>query len=118
MAKHTILFLAANPRITDEQGLAPEARRGALDREASVILKELRGSGYRDRFELVSRWAAEPLDLLGELRKLKPTVVHFSGHGNQEGLMFQGPEGEARRVPAAAIAETFASAVPRSSWSS
>jgi hypothetical protein len=110
MAKHTILFLAANPRITDEQGLAPEARRGALDREASAILKELRGSGYRDRFELVTRWAAEPLDLLGELRKLKPTVVHFSGHGNQEGLLFQCPEGAARRVPAAAIAETFASA--------
>jgi hypothetical protein len=27
----------------------------------------------------VTRWAAEPLDLLRELRKLKPTVVHFSG---------------------------------------
>ena len=27
------------------------------------------------------RWAARPLDLLRELRKLKPTIVHFSGHG-------------------------------------
>src|SRR5690349_14976744 len=40
-------------------------------------------SGSRDSFELVTRWAAEPLDLLRELRKLKPTVVHFSGHGSQ-----------------------------------
>jgi hypothetical protein len=70
--KHTILFLAANPLGTD---------RVALDREARAIQVELERSGFRDRFELVTRWAAEPLDLLRELRKLKPTVVHFSGHG-------------------------------------
>jgi hypothetical protein len=70
--KHTILFLAANPLGTD---------RLALDREARAIQVELERSGFRDRFELVTRWAAEPLDLLRELRKLKPTVVHFSGHG-------------------------------------
>ena len=72
MKKHTILFLAANPLGTD---------RLALDREARAIQVELERSGFRDRFELVTRWAAEPLDLLRELRKLKPTVVHFSGHG-------------------------------------
>jgi len=70
--KHTILFLAANPSGTD---------RLALDREARAIQVELERSGLRDRFELVTRWAAEPLDLLRELRKLKPTIVHFSGHG-------------------------------------
>src|ERR1044071_6159849 len=68
--KHTILFLAANPLGID---------RLALDREAKAIQVELARSGFRDRFELVTRWAAEPLDLLRELRKLKPTVVHFSG---------------------------------------
>ncbi len=70
--KHVILFLAANPRDTG---------RLALDREAHSIQVELRRSGYRDRFEFVTRWAAEPLDLLRQLRELKPTVVHFSGHG-------------------------------------
>jgi hypothetical protein len=59
--KHTILFLAANPLGTD---------RVALDREARAIQVELERSGFRDRFELVTRWAAEPLDLLRELRKL------------------------------------------------
>jgi len=72
MTKHTILFLAANPAGTD---------RLALDREARAIQHELERSGHRDQFELVTRWAVEPLDLLRELRKLKPTVVHFSGHG-------------------------------------
>ncbi len=70
--KHTILFLAANPTGTD---------RFALDREARAIQVELERSGFRDRFELVTRWAAEPLDLLRELRRLRPTVIHFSGHG-------------------------------------
>lgn len=72
MKKHTILFLAANPLGTD---------RLALDEEARAIQAELERSGHRDEFELVTRWAAHPLDLLRELRKLKPTVVHFRGHG-------------------------------------
>src|SRR6476646_5355344 len=72
--KHVILFLAANPSDTG---------RLALDREARSIYVELKRSGYRDRFDFVTRWAAEPLDLLRELRELKPTIVHFSGHGGR-----------------------------------
>jgi hypothetical protein len=75
MKRHTILFLAANPSDTDPL---------ALDREARAIQVELERSGYRDCFEFETRWAVEPLDLLRELRKLKPTVVHFSGHGGQD----------------------------------
>ena len=84
MKKHTILFLAAHPSGTD---------RLALDREARAIRVELERSGYRDCFELETRWAAEPLDLLRELRRLRPTVVHFSGHGGRSG------EHEHRPVP-------------------
>lgn len=110
MSKHTILFLAASPHWTDHDSLDSQTRRSLLDQEASVIRKELRLSGYRDRFELVTRWAAEPHDLLRELRALKPTVVHFSGHGHRDGLFFQAPNGEARLVSPAAIAETFGAA--------
>ena len=125
--KHTILFLAANPLSTD---------RLALDREARAIQVELERSGFRDRFELVTRWAAEPLDLLRELRKLKPTVVHFSGHGSaagdrargsaagprrniesgpvdgepDQGLFFHGPDGQAQRVSTAALQDAFEAA--------
>jgi hypothetical protein len=105
MTKHTILFLAANPLDTD---------RLALDCEARAIQDELDRSGDRDKFELVTRWAAEPLDLLRELRKLRPSVVHFSGHGSIEktapGLCFQGPGGHAQMVSAAALRDTFAAA--------
>ena len=81
MTKHTILFLAANPVGTD---------RLALDREARAIQVELERSGHRDRFELVTRWAAEPLDLLRELRKLKPTIVRFGGHLGNYGRQQRG----------------------------
>src|SRR5262249_21144231 len=70
--KHAILFLAANP---------PGTPPLLLDREVRSIHAELQRSGYRDRFDFVTRWAAEPLDLLRELRELKPTAVHSSGHG-------------------------------------
>lgn len=124
MRKHTILFLAANPGETD---------RLALDREAREIQVELERSRWRDRFELVTRWAAEPLDLLRELRRLAPTVVQFSGHGGSRsragvtkmwsgrdvtpsagradapchGLYFQGPHGQPRVVSVGALREAF-----------
>jgi hypothetical protein len=129
MKKHTILFLAANPLGTD---------RLALDQEARAIQMELERSGHREQFELVTRWAVQPLDLLRELRKLKPTVVHFSGHGgpdvagekppsqvprrdvagppssldaeHQRGLFFQGPDGRPQLVSTAALEDTFGAA--------
>ena len=130
MSKHIILFLAANPLGTTEL---------ALGREARAIQEELERSGQRDRFEFVTRWAVQPLDLIRELRKLKPTVVHFSGRGgsgtrqqgagprrgivaelgddgatddsnHQGGLFFQGPDGHPQLVTAVALRETFAAA--------
>lgn len=105
--KHTILFLAANPIGTDPR---------ALDREARAIHVELERSGFRDSFELETRWAVEPLDLLRELRKLKPTVVHFSGRGSPDGgashhgLFFQGAGGQPQLVSTQALEDTFGAA--------
>lgn len=100
MAKHTILFLAANPSDT---------HRLALDEEARAIHDMLERSRYRD-FELVTRWATQPLDLLGELADQKPTVVHVSGHGAAEGLYLHQNDGRAALVPIDAIADAIATA--------
>ena len=129
MTRHNILFLAANPLGTD---------RLALDEEARAIQEELERSGHRDKFELVTRWAVRPMDLLRALRKLKPTIVHFSGHGgrggcgalhpaaeprrdlvtghgtvdseHRHGLYLQGPEGRPQLVSTAVLQETFRAA--------
>lgn len=128
MKKHTILFLA------DPIGTT----RFALDQEVRAIQVELERSGERDRFELVTRWAAQPLDLLRALRKLKPTVVQFSGFGcrgepcnsqpddvprrtvvdgsdsrdgeSRHGLYFQGADGRPQFVSIAALEEAFGAA--------
>ena len=123
--KHVILFLAANP---------PGTGRLALDQEARAIRAELKRSGYRDRFDFQTRWAAEPIDLLREVRDLKPTVVHFSGHGarmagapgsaygrdvlddaappagESRGLYFHSADGRAQLVSAEAIAQALRAA--------
>jgi hypothetical protein len=127
MSKHTILFLAANPIGTD---------RLDLDEEARAIADELTRGDHRDRFELATRWAVQPLDLLRELRKLRPTVLHFSGHGSrhasgghrsraarrdvtpqpvpggepQSGLLFHGSDGRARLVSSSALHQALTSA--------
>jgi hypothetical protein len=127
MKKHTILFLAANPLGTSEAALASEAR---------AIQAELELAGHRDRFEFVTRWAVQPLDLLRELRKLKPTVVHFTGDRSRstvdtsptsdtphrdltddlgiesnepqpQGLSFRGPGNRPLLVSIAALEEAF-----------
>ncbi len=127
--KHTILFLAASPG---------EGGQLVLEREARAIQKELESAGHRDCFEFETRWAVEPLDLLRELRKLRPTVVHFTGRGDrgaagapqldptsrqdaggelgvpgakqQTGLFFRDPDGNDQFVSAEAIAKTFGAA--------
>src|SRR3954471_11247628 len=102
MVRHTILFLAANPIGTD---------RLALDREYREIQVALESSSRRDCFELKIRSAAEPDDLLDQLRKLNPTVVHFSGHGagnvtGERDLIFHRADGGPQVVSIEAVTDS------------
>ena len=106
MTANTILFMAANPAGTDARALAEQAR---------AIQAELERAGHRDRFAFETRWAAQPLDLLREMVKLKPTVVHFCGGrgvecpgaGPTTGVYFQGTDGRAQLVSGEALARAF-----------
>lgn len=77
----------------------------ALDREARTIQQEVGHS-----LELVTRWAAQPLDLLRELRKLRPSVLHFAGHGAATGVYFQDENARAKPVATEAIITTISAA--------
>ncbi|MEM9945629.1 MAG: AAA-like domain-containing protein [Cyanobacteria bacterium P01_D01_bin.36] len=71
-----ILFLAANPAGTT---------RTRLDEEAREIQQGLERSKWRDRFELVPRWAVGVEDLRRSLLDIEPQIVHFSGLGSDVG---------------------------------
>src|SRR6516225_11040150 len=97
--KVRILFLAANPKDT------PQLR---LDEEIREIHAKIRAAEFRDSFELVSRWAVRPLDLLQAFNEVQPNVVHFSGHGSRKAeLVLEDEGGNAKPVSEAALVSLF-----------
>lgn len=98
--KIVVVFFASSP--LDQNPLR-------LDEEVRAIGETIRKSEHRDAVRLESRWAARPLDILQTVNELKPTVVHFSGHGATSGeLVFQDDHGRAKVVAQEAIVQTLA----------
>jgi len=77
--KLRILYLTANADMN--QPLRTEA-------EVNSILRELRGTKYRDQIDLQVRPAATKKDLLDGINDVRPHVIHFSGHGDDGLLAF------------------------------
>ncbi|MCB9544519.1 MAG: CHAT domain-containing protein [Myxococcales bacterium] len=94
----TILFLGANP-----DGSA----RLRLDREVREIRRALEQTALRERFRLETLWASSFEDLLDGLLRHAPAVVHFSGHGRPDALLFEGADGKASAVSVEALARLF-----------
>lgn len=95
MNKRVILFLAASPR---------ESNPLQLGEECAEIQRELKMTPHRDDFCFESRWAVSIDELMRYLTELDPTVIHFSGHGGQGGLVLQDEQGRPQPVPARALA--------------
>jgi len=97
--KITVLFLASNPL---------DLSQLRLDEEARSIANMIRQSKYRDAVRFESRWALQPMDLLQAINELKPTVVHFSGHGSDnDEIAFQDQSGKMKLVSKEAIVQTM-----------
>jgi DNA polymerase III alpha subunit (gram-positive type) len=95
----TVLVLAANP--IDQTHLR-------LDEEVRLIDREIRSSEYRDAIKLKPWLAVRPMDLLQAINEIRPSILHFSGHGDQNGfLYFQDDNGKAKPVSLRAIVETI-----------
>lgn len=98
----TVLFMAACPKNVD---------RIRLDEEAREIHDSLRKTDYRDNIKLETRWALRPIDVLNAINETKPTIIHFSGHGANDGsLVLEDGNGEAKMVNAGAMASAIATA--------
>lgn len=101
-----ILFLSSNPSNAD---------RLELDREARTLQRVIEdvNPDAPAPLSLTTRWAAEPLDLLREIRAVRPTVLHFAGYGARGadvGIYFQDQSGEAKLVGAKALRDTLSAA--------
>jgi hypothetical protein len=78
LEKKKILILAANPKTTTKL---------SLDEEIREINEGLRRSNYRDQFVIYSVLEPGQRDLRRALLDHNPDIVHFTGHGNKEGLL-------------------------------
>ena len=80
MAK-TILVLAANPKDTS---------RLRLEQEVREIDNGLQRARRRDEFILKQVLAARPVDVRRAMLNLRPSIVHFCGHGaGEDGIAFE-----------------------------
>jgi hypothetical protein len=93
-----ILFLAADPLDT---------ARIDLEEEVRSIQRELRATDHRRSIRFVASHAARPDDLVAEVGRLRPTIVHFSGHGAKSGIAFRSDSGGHHIVTGEALRRFF-----------
>jgi CHAT domain len=89
-----VLFLASSPE--DQVALR-------LDKETREIEKRVRSSDYRDSIYFRPRMARQLTDLLDDLNEMRPTILHFSGHGSGSGLAFEDEDGSTQALDNAVL---------------
>ena len=95
----SILFLSADP--TDQTRLR-------LGEEAREIEEKLQLSRQRDNFDFIVKLSVRPQDITQAMLDISPQIVHFSGHGNEEGaLCVETVTGHTLPIPAEALAGLF-----------
>lgn len=102
--KVKVLFFAADPLSAPPHGTDP---RLLLIEEIRQISEKVREAKYRNRLKFEFRLATRTDDVYQALLETKPDIVHFSGHGTTEGLVFQGKDGNPHYVDADALARLF-----------
>jgi tetratricopeptide (TPR) repeat protein len=96
--KSKILFLCANPSDTS---------RLRIDEEVREIEEGLRRSKKRDNFDFKVRLATRVRDLSRAILDDSPQILHFSGHGETEGIILEDEDGTAKIVTTLSIGNLF-----------
>lgn len=97
-ALRKVLVLASSP---------VDQARLRLDKEVREIREGLKRSNERDSFELIPWFAAKISDLRRALLDHTPQIVHFAGHGDEDGILVEGDNGRGVQVPFDALADLF-----------
>ncbi|MFY9620639.1 MAG: CHAT domain-containing protein [Pyrinomonadaceae bacterium] len=95
-----ILILAANPVDTSEMALKAEHR---------LLRNKMRANEEAGNCEMLFEWAARFKDLKDALAGHKPHVIHFAGHGSQEGIFLEDNEGRSSPLTKAQLADLIKS---------
>src|SRR5690606_5464366 len=82
--KLRILVLTSDP-----EGTLPGESGLRLGREQKRISQAVKSAVHREWVEFDFRTAATPEDLLDGLTEFSPHVLHFSGHSNEEVILFE-----------------------------
>ena len=93
-----LLVMSAEPIDQDTLRLGEEAR---------VVSGTLRMSRFRDAFTVQQTQSTRVRDIPRILDEFDPSILHFSGHGNNSGLCFEDNTGRAQIVEADALADIF-----------
>ena len=96
----TVLYLSASP---------VDANRLRVDEEAREIREAIARSEHSHAISLETRWALRTMDLITAINETRPTIVHFSGHGAEDGsLAFEDDFGMVKLVTKETIATVLA----------
>lgn len=96
--KRKILFIAANPTKQAEIQTGLEYR---------VISDEINSGEHREMFEFLKpQFAVTKRGLMTSVNE-KPNIIHFSGHGSEEGIMITEENNDGRLVPLKALMLLF-----------
>lgn len=94
-----ILILGTNPLGT---------HRLYLGEEVQEISRSLNQSPKRSHFQIEQEWALTMEELSQALLRHRPTIVHFCGHGDENGsVMLADSSGRVRSLPSDTLAEIF-----------
>lgn len=100
-SQNTVLFLPSDP--SSEHHLR-------LLRELGKVRQQLRGSRFREKFNLETEELVEPPAVSQALRDFEPSILHFAGHGTEEGkLVWMDEVGQGLDVAVAGLASMIAS---------
>jgi len=93
-----ILFLSANPSNT---------ARLKIDEEVRKIKNNLKMADCRDNLKLTQEWAITAETIMQAILDETPQIVHFSGHGTQEGIIISDEIGNSNIINDQAISYLF-----------
>lgn len=97
-ATKKILILTASP---------DDETRIRVDKESRIILEKLEAASLRDTFNITTRSAVKVETITKAMMDINPSIVQFSGHSDQEGIVVESDSGKSILFPTDGLTKLF-----------